>query len=113
VAIIVSLAAAPAPAGSYKVLGPGTTLCSQYTAYHASSSRARRALADSDVFWMLGYVTAYNQYVDPDGDVLPGAGPSEIETRLSQHCRAHPDDDIATAARAFIEALLARKHAGP
>jgi hypothetical protein len=99
-----ALAAPDAP--RYEILGPGATSCADWASQRQLPDHA---LALANQGWVLGYVTAYNEYLASDGNVAAGADSDAIAAWIDTYCAAHPLDDLAHAARALVEDLRARK----
>jgi hypothetical protein len=65
------------------------------------------ALAAQD--WVLGYLTAYNEYVAPDGAISRGTDQDGMMAWLDGYCQSHPLDLVGQAATALVRELRARK----
>ena len=98
----------PSLAKPYQDLGPGARSCGAYAQSRATDG-PQAPLADTSFFWLQGYLTAYNRYVEPDGNITVGTDAAGLQGWLDNYCQAHPLDDIDTAARALIVELKARK----
>jgi hypothetical protein len=59
--------------------------------------------------WVVGYLTAYNEWVAPDGNISAGTDNDGIAAWMDNYCQAHPLDNVARAARALVVELKARK----
>ena len=82
------------------VLGQGNVSCDAWL----SDRRDNNAQASSRIAWVLGYVTAFNQYESkPSGDVSAGMGTDEIMVWVDDHCSQHPDDNLYRASAAFVD----------
>ena len=103
------LCASTAQAGAYHVLGAGVGSYDSYLNYRTIPDAD--AATSSSLEWVEGYLTAYNKLVARGGDVL--AGQMEVKSLqdwLDTYCRAHPSDEIVTAAQSLIAELKAHKH---
>ncbi len=89
----------------YEILGPGAAPCGTWTSQRQLPDQA---LALSNQTWVLGYITAYNEYLATSGNVAAGTDSDGIAAWIDTYCAAHPQDDLAHAARALIEDLRAR-----
>jgi hypothetical protein len=82
------------------VLGQGNVSCDAWL----SERRDNNSQASSRTAWILGYVTAFNQYGSkPAGDVSAGMGTGEIVAWIDDHCSQHPDDNLYRASAAFVD----------
>lgn len=59
--------------------------------------------------WVLGYLTAYNEHVAPDGNISAGTDADGLMLWLDSYCQAHPLDNLGTATSALVAELKARK----
>ena len=74
------------------VLGQGNVSCSSWL------ERAARTA------WILGYITAFNQYGSkPEGDVSEGKNTEEMMVWIDNYCRDHPADNVYRAAAALVD----------
>ncbi len=100
------MAAGPsAKAKPYDVVGPGAISCGSWL---DARRQPEQALALSDSDWVLGYITAYNEYVAGDGHIDRGTDAEGIDAWIDKYCLARPLDTVADAARALVKALKAR-----
>jgi hypothetical protein len=54
--------------------------------------------------WVLGYVTAFNQYGSkPEGDVSGGKSTEEMMAWIDNYCRQHPTDNVYRASAALVD----------
>jgi len=82
------------------VLGQGNVSCDAWLI----DRRENNAQASGRIAWILGYVTAFNQYGSkPAGDVSAGMDTDEIMVWIDDHCEQHPDDNLYRASAAFVE----------
>jgi hypothetical protein len=82
------------------VLGQGNLSCSSWI-----ERRAGDALdAATMTAWVLGYITAFNQYVsDPQGDISTGQNTKELTAWIDDYCRRNPADNFYNASAALID----------
>jgi len=60
--------------------------------------------ASSRIAWVLGYVTAFNQYGSkPAGDVSGAKGTEEIMAWIDNYCGRHPNDNLYRASAALVD----------
>jgi hypothetical protein len=95
-----------APTSTYQVLGPGGVSCGQYVETRRNPDAQPIALADVD--WIEGYLTAYNEYNWPSGDLTRGTDSDGLTVWVDNYCAANPLDDLAKAARALTKELRSR-----
>jgi hypothetical protein len=93
-----------APAPGPHAYGPGAVSCAVWTTDQTNPVRAA-----ADVDWALGYVTAYNEYVAPGGDVMGSTDYRGARAWLGAYCQAHPFDSVSAAVEAFLSSLQPRK----
>jgi hypothetical protein len=81
------------------VLGQGNVSCRTWTEDrngHSGEAMAR-------VAWVLGYITAFNQYGSkPEGDVSAGRSTEQITASIDDHCRQNPADNVYRASVALV-----------
>jgi hypothetical protein len=90
----------------FDVLGPGAISCGTWIAQRRDAGPVM--YGDED--WVLGYLTAYDEHVAPDGKISAGTDSDGLMTWIDGYCQAHPLDNLATAASALATELKARKH---
>lgn len=82
------------------VLGQGNVSCDAWL----SDRRDNSAQASGRIAWIVGYITAFNQYGSkPTGDVSAGLGTDEIMVWIDDHCGQQPDDNLYRASASFVE----------
>jgi hypothetical protein len=82
------------------VLGQGNVSCGSWL----KERKGDDAQASSRIAWVLGYVTAFNQYGSkPEGDVSGGKGTEEIMTWIDSHCSRRPGDNLHKASAALVD----------
>ena len=82
------------------VLGQGNVSCSSWLENHRTDDvqgAARTA-------WILGYITAFNQYGSkPERDVSEGKNTEEMTAWIDNYCRQHPADNVYRASAALVD----------
>jgi hypothetical protein len=63
----------------------------------------RNAQSTAMKVWILGYVTAYDQYVSKDGDLFRQSDDEALAAWVDSYCRAHPLDRLVRAASFLIK----------
>ena len=82
------------------VLGQGNVSCGSWL----NDRKGDDANASSRIAWVLGYVTAFNQYESkPAGDVSGGKSTEEIMARIDNYCGQHPSDNLFRASAALVD----------
>jgi hypothetical protein len=89
----------PGVAQELPVLGQGNLTCSSW-----HERRAGDAVdAATMTAWVLGYITAFNQYASaPRGDVSRGQDTKELTTWIDDYCRQNPTDNFYNASAALV-----------
>jgi hypothetical protein len=78
------------------VLGQGNVSCSSWLENHTSN--------DARTAWILGYVTAFNQYgSSKPRDVSQGTTIEEMMDFIDKYCRNHRMDNLYLASAALID----------
>ena len=90
------------------VLGQGNLSCNSWV-----ERRSGDAIdAATMIAWVLGYMTAYNQYgADPKVDVSRGQHTEEFSKWIDNYCRKNPTHNLYSASAALIRNF--RKTANP
>jgi hypothetical protein len=87
-------------AQEHGVLGQGNVSCGSWL----NDRKGDDANASSRIAWVLGYVTAFNQYESkPAGDISEGKGTEEIMAWIDKYCGQHPRDNLYRASAALVE----------
>ena len=82
------------------VLGQGNVSCGSWL----NDRKGDDAQASSKIAWVLGYVTAFNQYGSkPEGDVSGGKGTEEIMAWIDNYCGQHLSDNLYRASAALVD----------
>ena len=56
------------------------------------------------VAWVLGYMTAFNQYGSkPEGDVSVGKTTEQIAAAIDDHCKQNAADNVYRASAALVD----------
>ena len=94
----------------YKVLGgPGLVTCARALELTGTGSLQEEQIKA----WVAGFMSGYNRYVDPRGDLLGRRDPQELIDWATNYCRAHPATTIAQLADTMVQALIAARDAKP
>jgi hypothetical protein len=84
------------------VLGQGNISCSSWV----ESRGDNNPLAETRTAWVLGFITAFNQYVSkPQGDVTAGKTTEVLMARIDEYCKRHPLDNLYNASAALVDDL--------
>lgn len=84
------------------VLGQGNISCDSWIESRGDDN----PLAATRTAWVLGFVTAFNQYGSkPAGDVSGGKDTEVLMVRIDDHCRRHPRDNLYNASDALVDEL--------
>jgi hypothetical protein len=84
------------------VLGQGNISCVSWIETRGDDN----PLAATRTAWVLGFVTAFNQYGSrPAGDVSGGKDTEVLMVRIDDHCRLHPLDNLYNASVALVDEL--------
>jgi hypothetical protein len=84
------------------VLGQGNIACQSWI----ESRHDDNPVAATRTAWVLGFVTAFNQYGSkPAGDVSGGKDTEVLMVRIDDHCRLHPLDNLYNASVALVDEL--------
>jgi hypothetical protein len=87
-------------AQEHGVLGQGNVPCGSWL----NDRKGDDGRASSRIAWVLGYVTAFNQYGSkPQGDVSGGKDTEEITAWIDNYCRQHPGDNLYRASAALVD----------
>jgi hypothetical protein len=83
------------------VLGQGNISCSSWIESRGDDN----ALAATRTAWVLGFITAFNQYRSKQGDVSGGKATEVLMSRIDDHCKRHPLDNLYSASAALVDEL--------
>jgi hypothetical protein len=84
------------------VLGQGNISCLSWIESRGDDN----PLAATRTAWVLGFVTAFNQYGSkPEGDVSGGKDTEVLMARIDAHCKQHPLDNLYKASAALVDEL--------
>jgi hypothetical protein len=100
-AIALLFLSVPAIAQQRPVLGQGNISCSSWLEGRRTDSPS----AASRTGWVLGFMSAFNQYglKSQGGDVSEGKSTEDLMAWIDNYCRQHQGDDLHTASAAFID----------
>jgi hypothetical protein len=78
------------------VLGQGNVSCSSWLENHTSN--------DARAAWILGYITAFNQYgSSKPSDLTQGTTTEEMMVFINNYCRNHPTGNLYEASAALVD----------
>jgi hypothetical protein len=81
------------------VLGQGNISCNSWL----EARKGDDAQVSARTAWILGYITAFNEYgAKPQGDVSGGKGTEEIAAWIDGYCTQHPSDNVYKASAALV-----------
>jgi hypothetical protein len=84
------------------VLGQGNISCGSWI----ENRRDNNPLAATRTAWVLGFITAFNQYgAKPQRDVSGGKDTEVLMARIDDHCKRHPLDNLYKASAALVDEL--------
>jgi hypothetical protein len=84
------------------VLGQGNISCNSWV----ESRGGDNPLAATRTAWVLGFITAFNQYrPKPERDVSGGKDTEVLMARIDDHCKRHPLDNLYNASAALVDEL--------
>lgn len=99
VALFSTGAAAFDKEGKYVVHGAGEISCREWI--------VDRNLDDAGAWqlqqWLLGYVTAYNEWVRGSADVLEDSDATGFFTTVDEYCGANQSNSVFDAVAAFVD----------
>jgi hypothetical protein len=86
--------------GVYMVVGPGTISCGKWTEIRSNKT------AWTAEIWLLGYISAYNQYVPNDRqDLTDHVDVEGVFGWIDNWCKANPLAQLNTAATKLVTVL--------
>jgi hypothetical protein len=82
------------------VLGQGNVSCGAWL----ENRKGDDGQVSARTAWILGYITAFNQYGSkPQGDVSGGKDTEEMAAWIDGYCRRHPADNLYRASAVLID----------
>ncbi len=87
------------------IWGQGTNSCGRWLEERKKDSLESATLT----VWVVGFLTAYNVYVAPSGDVLEGTDVDGAVAWIDNYCTAHPLETVASASEALVRALAPKR----
>ena len=91
-----------ARAQDFPLLGQGNLSCSTWLERRAGDGGDRETM----VSWVLGYITAFNQYAaDPGIDISAGQKTEELTGWIDDYCRQNSTAKLQQASAALVEEL--------
>ena len=99
------LLAGQAAVDEHPVLGQGNISCSSWL-----EGRQSDDAGPSRTAWVLGFMTAFNQYGSKSqaDDVSEGKSTEELLAWMDNYCRQHQGDNLHRASTAFIDEFQKR-----
>ena len=89
--------------GTYMVHGTGQSTCREWL--------IDRRIGDAGAWqlqqWVLGYVTAYNEFVRGPADIIDGLQAEGLFSWFDAHCGTNQTDVLSSAIRTLISERLA------
>jgi hypothetical protein len=101
--VVLSILVQATPSRAQKTVGYGETSCQSWT----KERRSETAMSLAYSGWILGFVSGVNaiHILMVDQDFLKTAVAKGMVAWVDDHCAAHPDDNLDSAAMALISAL--------
>ena len=103
--VVLSILVQATPSRAQKTVGYGETSCKSWT----KERRTETAMSFAYSGWVLGFVSGVNAIgilmSDESRDFLKTAVAKQMIAWVDDHCAAHPDDNLDSAAFALIGAL--------
>jgi hypothetical protein len=82
------------------VLGQGNVSCSSWLENHRNDD----VQGSARTAWILGYITAFNQYGSKsERDVTEGKSTEEMTAWIDNYCEHHPADSVYRASAALVD----------
>jgi hypothetical protein len=93
----------------YTILGQGNQSCGKWIADRRQDNLA----AHTEEAWLLGYLTAYNEWSndpnDPNANVTKETDADGVFAWMDNFCQSHPVDTIATGSTSLIGYFISRQ----
>jgi hypothetical protein len=102
-AILILLLVAPSYAQTYEIRGGGAASCGAWL--HDRAAGGNSTVRFGRESWLMGYITAYNAFVFPAGDIAEGVDAFGLFGWIDNFCTSHPLDTIGSAASQLTAAL--------
>ena len=84
------------------ILGQGNISCSAWI----ENRQDNNPLGATRTAWVLGFITAFNQYASkPERDVSGGKDTEVLMARIDDYCKQHPLDNLHKASTALVDGL--------
>jgi hypothetical protein len=84
------------------VLGQGNVSCSSWLENQTNN--------DARTAWILGYITAFNEYSPKPSDVSQGMTTDEMMGFINNYCKNHPTDNLYRASAALVDQFRQKLH---
>jgi len=97
--------ARPAQDGGFTVLGIGAHSCGSWV----SDRKANGWAAVVDEAWVVGFLSAYNQFGPAPDDIAAGTDVAGATGWIDNYCTQHPLETISLATQALINELNKRR----
>ena len=106
VAIALCFLPAQAASDEHPVLGQGNISCGLWL----EGRQTDNAGSTSRIAWVLGFMTAFNQYGSKSkaDDVSEAKSTEELMAWMDNYCRQHQGDNLHRASAAFIDEFRKR-----
>jgi uncharacterized membrane protein YjfL (UPF0719 family) len=102
--VVLSILVQATPSKAQKTVGYGVTPCKSWT----KERRTETAMSLAYSGWVLGFVSGVNAtgiLTDTSRDFLKTAVAKQMIALVDDHCAAHPNENLDSAAFALIGAL--------
>jgi hypothetical protein len=93
------------PQGDFTSLGQGTVSCANWTGHRKAGDWSPLGA------WILGYLTAVNQFVWKGQDIADKNKVEELYSWMDGYCGSHPQSDL-TAGAGQLLVTLTSEHEG-
>jgi|HubBroStandDraft_4_1064222.scaffolds.fasta_scaffold386372_2 hypothetical protein len=88
----------------FRVLGLGRLTCGDWVGLRRVTSKGEDPSTTAVISWTQGYLTAYDTFIRPDGDIAGPTNPATLEAWYDTYCASHP---MVSFAAATVDLLLA------
>jgi hypothetical protein len=101
--VVLSILVQPTPSRAQKTVGYGETSCKSWT----KERHAETAMSLAYGGWVLGFVSGVNaiHILTGDQDFIKTAVAKQMIAWVDDHCAAHPNDNLDSAAFGLISTL--------
>ena len=91
--------------GEFRAFGAGLLSCQRWL----DDRRERNPSADQSEMWVAGYLTAYNEFVHRNRDIIHPYDGAYVLKWLDDYCRKRPENELVVAARELLIVLRRRQ----